>query len=97
MKPSSDREAITLIMNGLAERDVFPFAVNDGEEMIATGDTAEVLDAVMAVDEAVVWVTLPNGAETFIFFVLGNDPEEVVCDHGVSLSEYIDPIVDSWL
>jgi hypothetical protein len=30
------------------------------------------------------------------YFVYGNDPEEVVCDHGVSLSPILDPLTESW-
>jgi hypothetical protein len=99
VKPSNDREAITLIMDGLRDVGVLPTQVYDGEDVILTETTAEVVEAVCAVDEASVMVTLPPGAEradSHIFFVLGNSPEEVACDHGVSLSPFIDPIVTPW-
>lgn len=96
MKPSNDREAITLILDGLRAKGVTPYVVNDGEDVVPVDSTAAAVEAITAVDEATVEVSLPDGRESFIFFVLGNDPEEVVCDHGVSLSEFIDPIVDPW-
>lgn len=96
MKPSNDAEAIFLILDGLREKGVMVTEVNDGEEVIPVSSVSDAVEAVTAVDEATVYVTKPDGSESFIFFVLGNDPEEVVCDHGVSLSEFIDPIVDPW-
>lgn len=96
MKPSNDKEAIFLILDGIREKGVMVTEVWDGEESIAVSSVSDAVEAVTAVDEATVYVTRPDGGESFIFFVLGNDPEEVVCDHGVSLSEFIDPIVDPW-
>lgn len=96
MKPSNDREAVTLILEGLEAQDVTPEVVHDGEESIPVHSVSEAVDAIMAVDMATVDLVLPNGLETFIWFVLGNDPEEVAADCGVSLLEFIDPITDVW-
>ena len=100
MKPSNDREAISLIIDGLIERGVMPTLSRDGaNEDLPYTDKESALDWLTSCDESVLFVDLPPDAEresTFIYFVLGNDPEEVACDHGVSLSPYIDPIVEPW-
>lgn len=96
MRPSNDREAITLILDGLRERGVVVTEAFDGEEMFKVSTTAEAVAVIMTVDEGTVYVRKPDGSESFIYFVLGNAPEEVACDYGVSLEEYIDPIVGPW-
>lgn len=103
MKPSNDREAITLILNGLTEAGCKVVSVCEDSwspnDLTPVSSVEQAVELVTGVDEAVVYLTLPPGAtreSTFIFFVLGNDPEEVACDYGVSLSPYIDPIVDPW-
>jgi hypothetical protein len=135
MKPSNDREAITLIIDGLIKVGVKPKISRDGEnEDLPFTDTASAVDWLTSCDESVLFVNLPplnsdeeaelqrleiefaaaggrgvetadrldslrrryNGENTFLYFVLGNDPEEVVCDYGVSLSPYLDPIVNPW-
>lgn len=97
MKPSNDREAITLILEGLSEKNIKPVRVWDGDEMTVVSTVEEAVEAVTAVDEASVHVAMASGEESFIWFVLGNDPEEVACDYGVSLAEFIEPITDPWL
>ena len=100
MKPSNDREAISLIIDGLIERGCTPTVSRDGEnEDLPYTDKESALDWLTSCDESVLFVDLPEGAErenSFLLFVLGNEPEEVVCDHGISLSPYIDPIIDPW-
>lgn len=103
MKPSNDKEAITLILKGLTKAGCKVTSVCEDSwnpnDLTAVSSVTEAVDMVTRVDEAVVYLDLPEGAEresTFIYFVLGNDPEEVACDYGVSLSPYIDPIVEPW-
>lgn len=100
MKPSNDREAISLIIDGLIERGVKPAYCRDGEnEDIPYTDKESALDWLTSCDESVLFVELPPGAEretSFVYFVLGNEPEEVASDYGVALSPYLDPIVDPW-
>lgn len=103
MKPSNDREAITLILEGLEKVGCKVTKVADDtwcpNELTGVSNVAEAVDLVCGVDEAVVYLDMPADAkreESFIFFVLGNDPEEVACDYGVSLMPYIDPIVNPW-
>ncbi len=100
VKPSNDREAVTLILEGLTKVGCKVTEVADDtwnpDDLTQVSTVAEAVDLVMGVDEAHVYLDLPNGKSSFIYFVLGNDPEEVACDHGVNLSEFIDPIVEPW-
>lgn len=105
MKPSSDREAVTLIINGLIERGVIPVSVEDGEHEEFSFDHENMdssIDELMSCDEGWLNVTIPasltgdKDTDTWIYFVYGNDPEEVACDYGVSLSPYLDPIINPW-
>lgn len=100
MKPSNDREAITLVLEGLSQRGLTITEVIEDtwcpDERTQVTTVQEAIDLSNGVDEAYVFVLTPDGDEGWIRFVLGNDPEEVVCDHTVNLSEFIDPIVDPW-
>lgn len=100
MKPSNDREAISLIIDGLVERGCTPTVSRDGmNEDLPYTDKESALDWLTSCDESVLFVSLPEGAEresSHIYFVLGNEPYEVASDYGVSLSQYIDPITDPW-
>lgn len=100
MKPSNDREAVSLIIDGLIERGVTISTARDGEneDMHWNGNKEDFIDHLMSCDEGVMFVTIADKPDvnSYVYFVYGNDPEEVVCDHTVSLSPYIDPIVNPW-
>lgn len=98
MKPQSDREAISLIIDGLIERGVIPRGAVDGEGDFEEFTTTEAaVDWITSCDDGRLDVTIPDTmTDTWVYFVLGNDPEEVAADYGVSLGEYIDPIIDPW-
>lgn len=97
MRPNSDHEAISLIIDGLIERGCTPTVSRDGaEDDLPYTDKASALDWLTSCDESVLFVRLPDGKTSHVYFVLGNDPEEVACDYGVSLSEFIEPIIDPW-
>src|SRR6478736_14263 len=97
MKPSNDREAVSLIIDGLIDRGVKITSVVDAEnEEFAYENKEQAMGELMSCDYGTMNVELPDGTETWVWFVYGNDPEEVAADHGVSLSEYIDPIVSPW-
>lgn len=95
-KPSTDRAAITQTLKALAEAGWTAHAVDQREdepEKVATVQQAVKL--VMEVDEAFVFVR--RGEETgWVFFVLGNDPDEVICNHTVGLSDVLDPLMEGW-
>jgi hypothetical protein len=97
MIPKDDREAAGLVIDGLLAAGCTLRFVYDTEEEIETATKDEALDAIFAVDAAHLNVTLPDGERKgWVWFVLGNDPIEVVCDHTVNLSEFIDPITGPW-
>lgn len=94
--PTSDSAAIRQVIRALKAADHKLVSVFDGEEDIPVSTETEALEAITAVDEAWLYVALPDGELSSIFFVLGNDPEEVVCNHSVSLSPVLDPLTESW-
>lgn len=99
--PSSDRAAIRQTLRALKAAGYSPVTVNDGEETIKVwGATeAEVIEALTATDQAWLYVTAaagPRGKQSWVFFVLGNDPEEVINDYTVDLDPVIDPLYEKW-
>lgn len=99
MKPSNDREAISLIIDGLIEKGLTIRTARDGEndDMKWNGNKKEFLDHLMSCDEGVMFVGLPDGERKgYVYFVFGNDPEEVASDFTVNLEEYLNPIIDPW-
>jgi len=96
VRPSNDREAITLVIEGLVSKGITLTSVEYGDGEIPVSTVAEAVEEVTSVDMATLVVGMPKGGESWVYFVLGNEPEEVVCDHGVSLGPYIDPIVRPW-
>lgn len=97
MRPSNDREAISLILDGLTNRGVEIVRSWDGEgEALRHTSKEATLDWLMSCDDSTVDLYLPTGDNSWAYFVLGNEPEEVVCDHHINLSPFIDPIVNPW-
>lgn len=100
MRPSNDREAITLVLEGITKAGcVIKGVIEDTwcpDDITFASDVTEAAALVTGVDEAYVHIQLPDNERAWIRFVLGNDPEEVVCDHTVNLSKYIDPITNPW-
>ena len=97
--PSSDRAGIRQTIRALRAAYHVIFAVDNGAEVtrFASGASEDAIIAeAMATDEACMYVRLPDGTESFVYFVLGNEPYEVICDHGVSLSPVLDPLTDGW-
>lgn len=95
--PSSDRAAATQIIDAVLADGWNLLFVRDGEEDVKVKTRNEALEAIFAVDMAHLFVYHRKTGKTgWIWFVLGNDPEEVVADHTVNLSDSIDPITDKW-
>jgi hypothetical protein len=97
--PSSDRAAIRQVIRALRKAGYTLPGGHNGEEPVtfepdASEDT--ILAEMMACDDSTLYTVAPDGYESHVYFVLGNDPEEVVCDHGVSLSPILDPLTESW-
>lgn len=98
--PSSDTAAIRQTIRALRAADHVLIGGHDGEDeftLAPDATEAEVIEHLTACDDSTLYVRLPNGAgSSHIYFVLGNDPEEVICDHGVSLSPVLDPLTAGW-
>lgn len=95
--PSSDTAGMRQVIRALKAAGHTLDYVFDGEEYVPVNGEQEALDAINAVDQAWLYVTLPDGVvKGWIFFVLGNEPEEVICDHTVNLSPVLDPLTKTW-
>lgn len=94
--PSTDSAAIEATINALLADGWELVAVNDGDDgNVAVVNRAQARRAITAVDMAHLYVR--KGDETgWVFFVLGNDPEEVINDHTINLSEPLGRLMDSW-
>lgn len=100
MKPSTDKEAITLILTGLTDAGWTVTEVADDtwntDERTKVYDIGTAVDMVMEVDEAYVFLDGPNPRGQYIYFVLGNDPEEVAADYTIGLDPHLSNITDPW-
>lgn len=108
MRPSNDKEAITLILDGMAAKGWTVYMVQDdvwgvAEDNVLVSSTDEAVDAITAVDEAFAFFvkgTPPtdksDGGDGYIYFVLGNEPEEVACDYTTNLDPDLSSITDPW-
>lgn len=94
--PSSDKAGIRQVIRALRNAGYVLDSVYDGEDEPNVSNENEAIEAITAVDSATLWVKNSEGKRYGIFFVLGNSPEEVVCDYHVSLSHVIDPLTESW-
>lgn len=97
--PSSDRAAIRQVIRALKKVGYVPLRVFDGEDVVEAygGSENDVIAAIMAVDDATLAVTKGEGDEAgWVRFVMGNEPDEVVCDHTVGLSHVLDPLTEGW-
>lgn len=94
--PTSDRAGIRQTVRALRAADHTLDHVFDGGDNVPVRTETEVIDAVEAVDDAYLNVVLPNGDTGWVRFVLGNEPDEVICDHTVNLSPVLDPLTNGW-
>ncbi len=104
MKPSNDKEAITLILEGLEKAGWRCFMVQDDvwdqdpDNNVRVASVEEAVETVTGVDEAFAYLSknTPPGPDAYIYFVLGNDPEEVAADYTTNLDPDLSAIVDPW-
>lgn len=94
-KPSSDAAGIRQTIRALRDAGWELASVNDREEDLKVTNEAEALAAVTAVDEAFLYVT-KGDQRGYVFFVLGNEPDEVICDYTVNLESAIGPLIEGW-
>jgi hypothetical protein len=97
MKPSNDREAVTLILTGMQDAGWTITKVNDGEEVYPVNNAVDkAVGHVMDVDMAHVFLVSSEGVKGWVWFVLGNDPEEVAADYTLTLDPDLSAITDPW-
>ena len=101
--PRSDRDGIAMAMHALLRTGWDLFQVWDGEDVdIFYNNQNTALDAIMAVDDAMLIVRRPaidhgSGYESgWVRFVLGNDPGEVICDYTTNLT-VIHDLIKTWI
>lgn len=99
-RPTSDREAVTLALEGLSQLGYTIESVADDtwnlDERTVILDVQDAIDMVMGVDDAFVFVITPDDDKGWIRFVLGNDPEEVVADYTTILDPELGLILSAW-
>lgn len=94
--PSSDAAGIRQVIRALVKAGYALDSVDDrGDEPEPVRNETEALEAITAVDDAFLIVTR-EGEKSWVRFVLGNDPEEVVCNHTTDLEHVLDPLTRSW-
>jgi hypothetical protein len=96
--PSSDQAGIRQAIRALrAGGYTLDRVYNGGDDDEPVSNEREAIAEIMAVDEATLWVRDSSGKAWGVFFVMGNSPDEVICDYHVSLSDVLDPLIDSWI
>lgn len=94
--PTTDRGGVIQALRALSAAGWKPVGVQSvGEEREPVANTWQAAQAVMDLDDA--FVVVSNGErESWVRFVMGNEPDEVVCDYLTSLSPVLDPLLEGW-
>ena len=98
--PSSDKAAIRQVIRALRSAGYTITGGHDGDYFfeVAPDVSEDVLinDYLTVCDDSTLHTWKDGEGNSHVYFVLGNDPEEVICDHGVSLSPVLDPLTEGW-
>lgn len=99
--PDSDRAAIRQVIRALRKAGYTLTGGHDGEDFFEwpkRGKASEdwLIDNLTACDDSTLHTWKDGEGNSHVYFVLGNDPEEVVCDYGVSLEPVIGPLTEGW-
>jgi hypothetical protein len=102
--PTTDRAAISQIIDALTGAGWVLDTVYDGEDNDPVLNKSEALALIMDLDEAVLHVKKRLGREVeqgalihgWVRFVLGNEPFEVAADYTVNLEDALGPLFDRW-
>lgn len=95
--PISDSAAIRQAIRNLRAAGWCLSYVDDGRDRVRVDTENEALDAILAVEDARLFlVNRATGLISWVRFVMGNDPDEVICDHGERLSPVLDALIGSW-
>jgi len=96
-KPTNDTSGVTQTVKALNNAGWKPLWVQyTGEdEMELVNTVAEAIEEIMAVDDCFLIVE-KDGDRGWVRFVMGNDPDEVVCDYTTKLDDALDPMFAVW-
>lgn len=98
--PKSDRAGVRQAIRALRAAGYGLSYVYDGEDRIPVSTEAAAIGAVMAVDDAILGVVRKTATQYDdwgrVWFVLGNDPDEVISDHTVNLEPVLGPLMEGW-
>ena len=94
--PKSDSAAIRQTVRALREAGWKLDGVWDGEESEPATNEDQAVELVTSLESAHLYVS-KDGKGAWVYFVLGNDPEEVVAEHTLNLSYVIDRLLADWL
>lgn len=97
--PTTDRAGVQQAIKALTDDGWALKHVNDGGDTVLTKTTSRAVHAIMAADQATLTVTKGTGApysEGKVWFVLGNAPDEVVCNYTTNLTA-LDALIDEWI
>jgi hypothetical protein len=94
--PTSDRGGIQQVIRTLKAAGYELDSVWDGEESTKVSNETEALAVIMELDQATLYVGKDGHSTSYVFFVLGNAPDEVVCDYTVDLTP-VDALIDEWI
>lgn len=93
--PESDKAAIRQTIRALRAAGYGLASVYDREEDTEVTTETEALKLITDLDDAYLFVRR-DGKRSWVRFVMGNDPDEVIADHTVDLSPVLDPLTDKW-
>lgn len=99
-KPTTDRGAMQQIIRALIADGWALSHVNDTGENVPVRNETEAIAAIEATGIGHLYVKRPAGADLpvkrgSVFFVLGNDPEEVAADWTLNLT-VVETVTDGW-
>jgi hypothetical protein len=94
--PRDDRAGVRQTWKALTEAG-YTIVVQDGAgEEFAGLDKKQAVAEVMSCDDGYFLVSKDGEYVGWVWFVYGNSPEEVICDHTTNLSHVLDPLTEKW-
>jgi hypothetical protein len=82
---NGERQAVFNLMNYMKQNGWIISAIDNGEERIEVANSEmtdrEVMEHIFSVDDSYMYFIAPDKEEHWVYFVFGNSPEEVICDH----------------
>ena len=94
--PRDDKAGVKQTWQALTDAG-YTIDVVDGAEETFTGLTKkQAVAEVMSCDDGYFIVHKDGERVGWVWFVFGNSPEEVICDHSTTLSHVLDPLTKKW-